>query len=83
MTDDRAAQLETIANIIEKGHYGYYRAAHELRELARSRVTPPLPAPGWLEEPPVAPPPVVDVGNEYFGHLPEISWQMHARFHQI
>ena len=65
MTDDRAAQLETIANIIEKEHYGYYRAAHELRELARSRVAPPLPAPGWLEEPPVAPPPVVDVGNEF------------------
>jgi hypothetical protein len=83
MTDDRASQLEAIATVIEKEHYGYYRAARALRDLARSRLAPALPAPGWLEEPPEPPPPVVDVGNEYFGHLPEISWSMHARFHRI
>ena len=83
MTNDRATQLETIATVIEQDHYGYHRAARALRELARSRAAPALPAPGWLEEPPLAQPPVVDVGNEYFGHLPEISWQMRARFHRI
>lgn len=83
MTDDRASQLEAIATVIEKEHYGYYRAARALRDLARSRAAPALPAPGWLEEPPEPPPPVVDVGNKYFGHLPEISWSMHARFHRI
>ena len=84
MTDGRADQLLTIAFVLEKEHYQLYRAAQALRELARSRAAAPaLPAPGWLEEPPVAPPPVVDVGNEYFGHLPDISWHMHARFHRI
>ena len=83
MTDDRATQLLTIATVLEREHYGYYRAARALRQLAGSRAAPPLPAPGWLEEPPVPPPPVVDVGNEYFGHLPDISWHMHARFHRI
>ena len=83
MTDDRASQLEAIATVLEQECYGYYRAARALRELARSRIDPPLPAPGWLEEPPVAQPPVVDVGNEYFGHLPDISWHMHARVHRI
>lgn len=83
MTDDRASQLESIATVIEQDCYRYHRAARALRELARSRVAPPLPAPGWLEEPPVAPPPVVDMGNEYFGHLPDISWHMHARVHRI
>ena len=83
MTADRASQLQAIATVLEKEHYGYYRAARALRELAGTRVPPPLPAPGWLEEPPVAQPPVVNVGNEYFGHLPDISWNMRARFHRI
>ena len=83
MTDDRASQLEAIATVIEQECYGYYRAARALRELARSRVAPPLPAPGWLEEPPVAQPPVVDMGSKYFGNLPDISWHMHARVHRI
>ena len=83
MTDDRASQLEAMAAVIEQDHYRYYRAARALRELANDRATPPLPAPGWLEEPPVPPPPVVDEGNEHFGHLPDISWHMHARFHRI
>ena len=84
MTDDRATQLRTIATVLEREHYGYYRAARSLRELAASRVAPaPLPAPGWLEEAPVEQPPVVNVANEYFGHLPDVSWHMRARFHRI
>ena len=83
MTDDRASQLERMATVLEQECYGYFRAARALRDLARCRVAPPLPAPGWLEEPPMAPPPVVNLGNEYFGHLPDISWNMRARFHQI
>ena len=84
MTDDRATQLRTIATVLEREHYGYYQAARSLRELAASRVAPaPLPAPGWLEEAPVEQPPVVNVANEYFGHLPDISWHMRARFHRI
>ena len=83
MSDDRAAQLEAMADIIEGDMYRYNRAALELRNLARSRAAPPVPAPGWLEEPPGAQAPVVPAGNEYFGHLPDISWHMHARFHRI
>ena len=83
MTDDRASQLQTIATVIEREHYGYYRAARALRDLAATRVASPLPAPGWLEEAPVEQPPVINVGNEYVGHLPEISWHMRARFHRI
>ena len=83
MSDARANQLETMAIVIERDLYGYPAAARELRELARRRGAPPLPAPGWLEEPPVPQPPVVDVGNEYFGHLPDMSWHMHARFNRI
>jgi len=83
MSDDRAAQVEAIATVIEDDRYGFHRAARELRKLARSRALPPVPAPGWLEEPPVAQAPVVNAGNEYFGHLPDISWYMHARFNRI
>ena len=79
MTDDRASQLQTIATVLEREHYGYYRAARALRDLAATRVAPPLPAPGWLEEAPVEQPPVINVGNEYVGHLPDISWHVHAR----
>lgn len=83
MTDVRAEQLETIATVVARADYGYHLAARALRDLARTRAPPPLPAPGWLEEPPVELPPVVDVGNEYFNHLPDISWHMRARFHRI
>ena len=82
MTAVRATQLEAIATVISKERYGYTRAANALRELARSEA-PALPAPGWLEEPLVAQPPVVDVGNVYFSHLPDVSWHMRACFHRI
>ena len=82
MTAGRAAQLEAIATVISKEQYGYIRAANALRALARSEA-PALPAPGWLEEPPAAQPPVVDVGNIYFSHLPDVSWHMRACFHRI
>ena len=64
MSDDQAAQLEAIATVIEDDKYGYHHVARELRHLARSRALPPLLAPGWLEEPPVAQAPVVNVGSE-------------------
>ena len=64
MTEARAVQLETIATIIEQEHYGCTRAAHALGEIARSTDAPQAPAPGWLQEPPVAQPPVVDLGNQ-------------------
>lgn len=83
MTDARAAQLEAMATVYEKRAYGYYRAARALRDLARCTQAPPVPAPGWLDEPAMAQPPVVDAGNEYFGHLPEMSWHMHAKFSRV
>ena len=82
MSADRASQLEAIATVISKERYGYIRAANALRALARSEA-PALPAPGWLEEPPAAQPPVVDVGNTYFSHLPDVSWHMRACFHRV
>ena len=83
MTDARAAQLEAIATVIEKDAYGYRRAARALRDLANSRTAPSLPALGWLEKPPEMQVPVTYDGNEYFEHLPDMSWHMRARFHQI
>ena len=49
-----------------------------LGNLARSGALPPLLAPGWLEKPPVAQVPVVNVGSAYFGHLSAISGYVHV-----
>ena len=83
MSDVRAAQLEAIANVIEDDRYDYHRVARELRNNARSGALPPLPAPGWLEKPPAAQALVVNGCNEYFGHLPDISWLMHVLFNRV
>ena len=40
MSEARAAQMAIMATIIEKEHYGYTRAAHALRELARRTNAP-------------------------------------------
>ena len=82
MSTSRAAQLERLATVLEATPYMYTHAARALRALAGS-VVGPLAGPGWLAEAPVAQPPVVDYGNEYFGHLPDISWHMLARFHNL
>jgi hypothetical protein len=50
MSDDRAAQVEVNATVIEDDKYGPRRAARELRNIARKKALPPLPAPSWLEQ---------------------------------
>ena len=78
----RANELQAMATLFEGGSYRLIRAATALRELAVSVHGPPL-APGWLAVPPIAHPPVEETLNEYFGHLPEISWHLRAVFHRV
>ena len=56
----------------------YKDAADELRSLADGRDQERAPA-GWLEAPGEAlRQPLVTSHNAYFGHLPNVSWQMLA-----
>jgi hypothetical protein len=78
----RANQLYAMANVLEKDLYGYTRAARALRDLATSVAGPAQP-PGWLAEPPPQQAPITYSANEYFGHLPDVSWQLRAGFANI
>ena len=84
LTAPRAAQLESIAVVLERPQYGMMAAAAAaaLRELA-NLVQPLVPPPGWLAENLPHFPLVVDSINAYFGHLPDISWHMRAKYHRI
>ena len=78
----RAVQLNAMASMYEKDSYRLFAAAAALRTMALSVAGPPLEA-GWLAEPPLPNAPVQQTLNEYFDHLPQISWHMLATFHQV
>ena len=45
MSEDRVAQVEAIATVVEDDKYNYHHAPRELRNIARAGALPPLPAP--------------------------------------
>ena len=88
MTEDRQKELENFANSLEhlsqewRPEHSLFRAARELRFLARGRDSVPS-EDGFLESAAAEREPLPSTRNPYFNHLPNVSWQMLVKFSRV
>ena len=83
LSDKRKGELLAFARVLEKPCYGLHRAAGYLRGLAAHPLTyggDQLPELRWLSR--VSQPwaPLSFTGNAQFQHLPDVPWELKARF---
>ena len=83
MSSKRKRELVAFAQVLEKPCYGLHRAAKYLRGLASHPLTyggDQLPELCWLSR--VSQPwaPLSFTGNAHFRHLPDVPWELKARF---